>query len=69
MATELAKAYVQIIPSARGIQSQLTQELDGAGSTAGASAGSKIGGMIKSAIAAAGIGAALRRHAGRWKRR
>ena len=60
MATELAKAYVQIIPSARGIQSQLTQELDGAGSTAGASAGSKIGGMIKSAIAAAGIGAALK---------
>lgn len=60
MATELAKAYVQIIPSARGIQSQLTQELGGAGSTAGASAGSKIGGMIKSAIAAAGIGAALK---------
>ena len=60
MATELAKAYVQIIPSARGIQSQLTEELGRAGSTAGASAGSKIGGMIKNAIAAAGIGAALK---------
>ena len=60
MATELAKAYVQIIPSAKGIQGQITQELAGAGASAGASAGSKIGGMIKSAIAAAGIGAALK---------
>lgn len=60
MATELAKAYVQIIPSARGIQSQLTQELGDAGESAGGSAGGKIGSMIKSAIAAAGIGAAIK---------
>ncbi len=29
MATELAKAYVQIIPSAQGIKGAITQELGG----------------------------------------
>lgn len=64
MATELAKAYVQIIPTTKGIQSQLNQELGGAGeqagTMAGTSAGSKLVSFIKKAIAAAGIGAALK---------
>lgn len=60
MATELAKAYVQIIPSAKGISSSLSKELNGPSESAGNSAGSKIGSAIKAAIAAAGIGAAIK---------
>lgn len=60
MATELAKAYVQIIPSAKGISASLNKELGGPAESAGNSAGSKIGGAIKAAIAAAGIGAAIK---------
>ena len=41
MATELAKAYVQIIPSARGIQDALGEELGAAGDSAGSSSGEK----------------------------
>lgn len=61
MATELAKAYVQIIPSAQGIQGGITKVLggDAAASAAGESFGSKLVGTIKGAIATAGIGAAL----------
>lgn len=46
MATELAKAYVQIIPSARGIQGSLTQALGGEASSAGASAGQSFGSQL-----------------------
>lgn len=60
MATELAKAYVQIIPSAKGISSSLSKELNGPSESAGNSAGSKIGSAIKAAIAAAGIGKAIK---------
>lgn len=60
MATELAKAYVQIIPSAKGISSSLSKELNSPSESAGNSAGSKIGSAIKAAIAAAGIGAAIK---------
>ena len=59
MATELAKAYVQIIPSARGIKGSLTSALDGEATSAGKSAGTTIASKIKGAIAAAGIGVAL----------
>lgn len=59
MATELAKAYVQIMPSAKGMQGSLTKELEGEAGNAGKSAGHSIAGGIKAAIAAAGIGAAL----------
>lgn len=62
--TELAKAYVQIIPSAQGIKGKLTTALGGeassAGDSAGKTAGASIGAAIKKAIAAAGIGAALK---------
>ena len=60
MPTELAKAYVQIIPSAKGISASLSKELGGPSESAGNSAGSKIGSAIKAAIAAAGIGAAIK---------
>ena len=60
MATELAKAYVQIVPSAQGIKGKISEELGGEASSAGKSAGTSIASSIKKAIAAAGIGAALK---------
>lgn len=56
---ELAKAYIQIIPSAKGIKGAISQELGGEASTAGESAGKSIASRIKGAIAAAGIGTAI----------
>ena len=62
--TELAKAYVQIIPSADGIKGKLSSALGGeassAGDSAGKVAGTSLGASIKKMIAAAGIGAALK---------
>ena len=46
MATELAKAYVQIVPSAQGIQGALSSALDGEATAAGNSAGSKLGAAL-----------------------
>ena len=60
MATELGKAYVQIIPSAKGISGSISKELGGEASSAGKSAGLNIAGAIKGAIAAAGIGTAIK---------
>lgn len=60
MATELAKAYIQILPTTKGIKSNLEKEMGDAGASAGKSAGGKIGSMIKGTIAAAGIGTALK---------
>lgn len=59
MATELAKAYVQIIPSAKGIQGSIQQELGGEADSAGKSAGNRICNTIKGVIATAAIGKAL----------
>lgn len=57
---ELAKAYVQIVPSAEGIQGKITEALGGepaaAGDAAGQSLGSQLVGTLKKVIAAAGIG-------------
>lgn len=56
---ELAKAYVQIIPSAEGITDGITKVLDPEAQSAGESAGQKISGGIGSGLSkAAGIGAA-----------
>lgn len=52
MATELGKAYVQIIPSAKGIQKGIEKELGGSGQGIGTS----IAGGIKKAIGVAAIG-------------
>lgn len=60
MATQLGQAYVQIMPSARGIQGSIQNQLNGEASAAGDSAGSLLGGnlVVKLAgiIAAAKIG-------------
>lgn len=71
MATEIAKAYIQIIPTTKGIQGALEDELTGAGDSAGKASGkgflSGMGGVISkgakvlgaAATAAAGGLAAL----------
>ena len=53
MATELAKAYVQIIPSAEGISGSLSSIFDGEATKAGDSAGKKMGGSLSSALGGA----------------
>lgn len=60
MATELAKAYVQIVPSTKGVGEQLEQQLGGEMSNTGGSLGGKLGAAIKGAIVAAGIGEAIK---------
>ncbi len=59
MATELAKAYVQIIPSAKGISGGIQKAIDPEAESAGTSFGGKMVGMIKGVIAGAAIGKAL----------
>ena len=61
MPSQVATAYVQIVPSAQGIGNGIAQALggDSAATGAGQSIGSKLVGTIKGVIAAAGIGAAL----------
>jgi phage-related protein len=59
MVTELAKAYVQIIPSAEGIQGRIQKEIEPEADSAGSSFGGKMVGMIKKVITAAAIGKAL----------
>ena len=57
---ELGKAYVQIVPSAQGIKSALTEmfdeETEGLGEQTGKSIGQELIGTLKKVIAAAGIG-------------
>jgi len=63
LATELGKAYVQIIPSAKGISGMIQKEMGGevasAGVSAGESLGSKMVGALKAVVVAAGIGKAI----------
>jgi len=60
VATELGQAYIQIMPSARGIKDMIKKELGSeipqAGQEAGESLSSKMLSVAKKAIAAAGIG-------------
>lgn len=60
MATELGQAYVQIMPSAKGIQGSISGVLNGEATSAGTSAGSLIGGgligTLGKILAAAKIG-------------
>lgn len=64
MATELAKAYIQIVPSAQGIQGSITNVLDpeakSAGTNAGDSIGSNIVSGIKKIVVAAGLGTVIK---------
>ena len=61
--TTIGKAYVQILPSAKGMQGQLSSimksETAGAGDAAGESVGKSLIGKIKTVVAAAGIGKAI----------
>lgn len=65
MPYDVATAYVQIIPSAKGIGGGIAEALggdpavDAAANSAGESIGGKLVGVIKGVIAAAGLGAAL----------
>lgn len=63
MATELGQAYVQIIPSAKGISGAIKNQLDPEASSAGISAGNTLGGkfvsVMKGVIATAAIGKAF----------
>lgn len=57
--SDIGTAYVQIVPSAKGISGSIQKVLGGEADAAGTAAGGKISGKIKGALAAAGIGAAL----------
>lgn len=63
MATELAKAYVQIVPSAQGLTGSLTSLMSGEGSAAGDAAGKKagsaFGATLKKTLVGIGIGKIL----------
>lgn len=63
MATELGQAYIQIIPSAKGISGAIKSQLDPEASSAGISAGSTLGSkfvsIVKGVIATAAIGKAF----------
>lgn len=62
--TELAKAYVQIIPSADGIRGRIQEALGGEASAAGQAAGNSVGsnlvGTLKNVLIAAGIGSVIK---------
>lgn len=64
MAGNLATAYVQVIPSAKGIKGSISNVLSGEAASAGTSAGNTIGtnlgSAFKKAIAAIGIGKILK---------
>ena len=56
---ELAKAYVQIVPSAKGIKGSIEQAMGGEADKAGTKLGTSLGSKIKSALITAGIGKTL----------
>ena len=60
MATELGKAYVQIMPSARGISGMISKELKGEATSAGASAGSVLVSTLQRAVVTLGLGKLLK---------
>lgn len=57
--TEIGKAWVQIVPSAKGISGSIEKVLGGEADSAGKKAGLGIAGGIKKIIIAGGIGATL----------
>lgn len=59
MATELAKAYVQLVPSAQGIKGGIEQVLGNQVNSAGSALGSKLGKVMAAGAAAGMVGAGL----------
>lgn len=57
--SDIGKAYVQIVPSAKGLEGAISGQLDGEASKAGQSVGSSIVSTLKKVFIAAGIGKAL----------
>lgn len=57
--SDIGKAYVQIVPSAKGLEGAISGQLDGEASKAGQSAGTSIVSTLKNVFIAAGIGKAL----------
>ena len=57
--SDIGKAYVQIVPSAKGLEGAISGQLDGEAAKAGKSAGSSIVSTLKKVFVAAGIGKAL----------
>ena len=57
--TELGKAYVQIVPSAKGLSGSIEKVLGGEADSAGKKAGLGIAAGIKKVVVAAGLGATL----------
>lgn len=57
--TNIGKAYLQVVPVAKGIQGSLTSVLNGEAGSAGENAGKSIASKIKSTIVASGIGLAI----------
>lgn len=64
MASDIGTAYVQIMPSTKGISGSISKVLSGesvsAGNSAGESLGNNLVGKLKGIIAAAGIGATIK---------
>lgn len=61
MATELGKAFVQIVPSARGISGSITNALKGESDAAGQAAGMSLSSKMIGVLKTAGIGLALKK--------
>lgn len=57
--SDIGKAYVQIVPSAKGLEGAISGQLDGEASKAGQSAGTSIVSTLKKVFIAAGIGKTL----------
>lgn len=57
--SDIGKAYVQIVPSAKGLEGAISGQLDGEAYKAGQSAGTSIVSTLKKVFIAAGIGKAL----------
>lgn len=58
---DLGKAYVQIVPSAKGMTGGIKRELEGAGTESGGGFGAAFGAAAKKLIAAAAIGATIKK--------
>src|SRR4051812_26120243 len=57
--TQLADAYVQIVPSMSGVQQAIASGFDKPATAAGHASGAKIGGGILKGVAAVGLGAGI----------
>lgn len=57
---DLGKAYVQIVPSAKGVSGAIESELSGPAEQSGKSAGNKIASGIKKALISVGIGKVIK---------